>query len=746
MSYDAVRDWLNSNGISSVNEIIAAIRTYPSLMNHVDIESLVPLNADEFKANFFEALTAAKQRQDDLELQLQMGRLRLEMEKEVEVERLRLEKEKKKEEKQEVERRRSTAFSCLGSLSIDGDLRSKAEFAIHRNMEVVINILCTSSSESMIRSLLERALATPHQASALPQASTYEYATDIPLKLAGQVPSVSPSTQKVDAGVTPGAKHGALRCGPGHSGHYHAMGFATIMTSAYEQIQEHDTVTDFDGWGDLTKYITMERFSQHLRALAKQVHTLLNSSTSRHELEWTGYYNQAWNCFAARVLSKPASVSELEWGKLQRAVIQVHQLHIGKGRTCDAGAAVAHGGSDALDMFSNPVRLCKMKKDKSFDDMLSGNTHFQVQNQLQTLRGSVAARCKRDILQPFLSEVISSKGMLLQLMLPCLVGSQLGEFYPPAKGKDSMFVPVTLVAIEKPSLEQLMAIFAGMLCTQLALGEQLVFGREGVVRAPAFVLPDLRVEGTGLQRPSGYFDNLLFYNVAARGAPSQKLLIKLFDYSHRAEGVWYNCRPIAPVEESQRRRPPNAVLLDLINTHQGEEYLVEVKRASKECAIMIYGFIPGIHSPQSWDQMRSVLSLLSKAHENGIVHGDILPQNLIFGPSLSTIIDWDLWRYEHRKPAYIKGFNIHPFEAIRHPASGEERPMKRAHDCYSMAQLIQLWFEEEAFVADDGNWLDNLKTAEYLSSNLLARAPAHARLKSNLVAPITQTTKSPLRN
>jgi serine/threonine protein kinase len=216
------------------------------------------------------------------------------------------------------------------------------------------------------------------------------------------------------------------------------------------------------------------------------------------------------------------------------------------------------------------------------------------------------------------------------------------------------------------------------------------------------------------------------------------VIVKLFDYSLRTK-VWYNCLSTS-LEEAQkivkadeRRKAPDLILQRLINEHQGEACQIRVERASPECAILIYPYIPGTHTPQqvdAWQQMLSMLKLLGTVHQAGYLHGDILPQNLLFAPTsdaLSTIIDWDMAGLEHETPEYLDGYNRVNFDKIRHPAAEKGNVMKRAHDCYSMAQLIDLWFETGSV----GSFADKLRKAESLDATLLATAPAEAALKAN---------------
>jgi hypothetical protein len=99
------------------------------------------------------------------------------------------------------------------------------------------------------------------------------------------------------------------------------------------------------------------------------------------------------------------------------------------------------------------------------------------------------------------------------------------------------------------------------------------------------------------------------------------------------------------------------------------------------------------HCPNSLGTFKSIIKILQKVHDNGYVHGDIRPANLLHGEEDGMILDFDLARPEgtHYLDIYNriikwKGRNI------RHSEAAPLREMKKEHDRYSLSLIIELSF------------------------------------------------------
>lgn len=233
---------------------------------------------------------------------------------------------------------------------------------------------------------------------------------------------------------------------------------------------------------------------------------------------------------------------------------------------------------------------------------------------------------------------------------------------------------------------------------------------------------------------------------------SYDVCIKHFDYYHRTANAWYDSvsTQAVVVRPDQRRQPPDDKLLAVLNAHDKLPFQMRTVRAGPDCAIFVYPYIDGGHQPKSWSQMYSVLELMVNVHKAGYVHGDILPQNLVFAThsqQRSLVIDWDMARLEvtdmggTSPPRYVHGYNVVDFVDVRHPDAKPDQLMLRTHDCYSLAKLIALWFD----CVDKASSLELLQTAKSLTLDVLRQLGNDWHLKPRQQTQQTGATGSPQR-
>ena len=787
-----LKKWLRTHcaDFETEQRVLSALKRYPSLIHNLpydDDDDEVP-SAEQMVLIlklFFKAEEAEKEKEKEAEEKERDRRLRLQLEQ------LSLDKAIKAAEKNELEEKKARALRRIKAMpghlqDLQPALFQAISSTLKEPVPPVLSMLCDESA-SLERKYLVMALNAWDDSLAAP--SIYHcksrfLATSSPVlllcfslcidpeesvsSLINDVLEHTPSGQTTDYGNTPKIKHPHHHSAPGHAGHYLAMEFAAIMTDTYDQLSTGNARCDWSKWDDVAAYLDLAVLDQELAVFAETTALFWakGNSDSMHELAWSAFYTETWNALASNVIRlRPANgLSQDDTSKLRKATRLVHQFPLSTASetvvTCDAGASVPQAtvaGESVVILALNPIRLFEMKKKESLADFLAKQAHYQVQSEAQHAR-NLNVTAQKDLLQPFLFEMMSQGGnYLLQLWVPCLASSDLGRLYPPgtAKKRVGQFVPITLVAMaRKPTTQELRSIAAAMLYLQLKLGLQLI--TDGKRARAAYLVPDKQVEGMGWRVPVSVDQTLLqFHAQTDRHVLDNRetdVCIKLFDYSQRTK-VWYNDLTSSSLEKSQkivelaqRRRAPDATLQEIINQHQGAACQLRVVRASAECAILVYNYVPGTHRPRledSWQQMLAILRLLSKVHEAGYLHGDILPQNLVFAlilDHLSTIIDWDMAQLATANSLYLVGYNHKSFSNIRHADARENQVMQQAHDCHSMGQLVDLWFEAEEFAA-------TLRGADALTASILAAAPKVARLRAQptKVASL-QATRSPPRH
>jgi hypothetical protein len=77
-------------------------------------------------------------------------------------------------------------------------------------------------------------------------------------------------------------------------------------------------------------------------------------------------------------------------------------------------------------------------------------------------------------------------------------------------------------------------------------------------------------------------------------------------------------------------------------------------------------------------------------------------------------------RLEPAIPAstYVVGYNFESFEE-RHLKARAGKPMKRRHDCFSLAKLLRRWFQEDGLTS----FVDALEAAACMTNRLADTSP-----------------------
>jgi hypothetical protein len=502
------------------------------------------------------------------------------------------------------------------------------------------------------------------------------------------------------------------------------------------------------------------------------------------EMQWSGFMSRAWNAFATAAMQSgrgtDPNVAGTSNGRvpyhsrrfaLCSCTRLINQMSLRDDDstlvTCDFGASASSTSEMSTLLAKNPLRLGKVKIGVELTSLLCESVRYQAQAEMQEVRATNARNggAYKDIQQAFTLETMSNMACAWELMIPCQDGDVLAALYPgndrggepPAENgvnqvKRGKLVPVTLVALDKwpESDQQLMSMYLGLLHLHLRLSMRYLDGNP--CRSRGFKVPSTLVENLD------YFvddkaTNVLHYHVDRRveglsvrqktaivaidravGADNWSgFVVKTFDYYYRADS-WTlpQGKVLTMVPHEQRRRAPDAALGRLLVDQFG---LAVVERGGDNCAIFITPWFEGKHVPKSWRQIVRVLELLLSAHSLGYAHGDMLSQNIVFATTSDSawIIDWDMARSVHDSPApvYVKSYN----DTIggRHPSAKADQVIKRRHDCYSLGDMVQCWFEGDREL---DSFVQALQDATYLTEQLLATAQeldgrVHLKLKGS---------------
>ena len=141
--------------------------------------------------------------------------------------------------------------------------------------------------------------------------------------------------------------------------------------------------------------------------------------------------------------------------------------------------------------------------------------------------------------------------------------------------------------------------------------------------------------------------------------------------------------------------------------------------------LLEYRRIEGEHDLFFVRQATGLLQLLQRMHNDSVVHGDIRLANIVAhkdNPTQAQLIDFD-YSGKHDEDVYPEGWNDAIDDGQRHAGARGGQVMRKEHDWYSIAELLDYFFESE----EEGNrqtWVDlvaklkNEGVAEMLESAL----------------------------
>ena len=185
--------------------------------------------------------------------------------------------------------------------------------------------------------------------------------------------------------------------------------------------------------------------------------------------------------------------------------------------------------------------------------------------------------------------------------------------------------------------------------------------------------------------------NVLLYHNDAKG--SEDLVIKLYDYFAPLSSSSY-----FRAEESTRRcMPPE--LLEMLKGQFADIYgKWQLHKFGPTCQILEYPFIKGKPGVEAFPTLKAFLmavEIVAAAHDQEFVHGDLLPQNVIFSEEQGVVIDWDFAGKPgtHYPVGYFGQDSEHNIlQKMRHKDATAGSEMKYAHDVYSLVQMAHLFF------------------------------------------------------
>jgi hypothetical protein len=167
-----------------------------------------------------------------------------------------------------------------------------------------------------------------------------------------------------------------------------------------------------------------------------------------------------------------------------------------------------------------------------------------------------------------------------------------------------------------------------------------------------------------------------------------------------------------------------AILAALKQEHPAEYSSWKSTRLHPQYAMLECDYVDGSMLPKSWVQFVKAMDIVRTAHDHKFVHGDILPQNLIYHSDgvNSTVLDWDMTRSvaDGAQPTYSSGYLCTNHEQWRHPQADRNELMKMAHDAWAMACMAEYWFRGEGLE----DWVKAVKSSELVTEALVNQASA----------------------
>jgi hypothetical protein len=195
---------------------------------------------------------------------------------------------------------------------------------------------------------------------------------------------------------------------------------------------------------------------------------------------------------------------------------------------------------------------------------------------------------------------------------------------------------------------------------------------------------------------------------AGSAKSSNKVVVKEYDYYKRPNLVYYR----HPLTMEQHKE------LAAINPEYLTWKVVDLLKDGEDKVLVQhvrYNFVKGRHWPDNQKQFGTLLKLVLCFHAMGLVHGDILPRNVLFYKETALLIDHDL-HGQAGTARYPHGFNVSGIlQPYRHPDAIACEVMKKEHDCYALKAFVK-----EAWPTDN-------VLIQLLESNDLKEAISHCK-------------------
>jgi serine/threonine protein kinase len=159
----------------------------------------------------------------------------------------------------------------------------------------------------------------------------------------------------------------------------------------------------------------------------------------------------------------------------------------------------------------------------------------------------------------------------------------------------------------------------------------------------------------------------------------------------------YRVDPCRKVRRSSRQRSPTLNVRFLMNC--------SLELDAAQFRLISYPSIEGSHVASRVLQFVAIIQELFNLHMEDLVHGDIRASNIIFGEN-SCLIDFDFSGLENVQ-TYPEFFALKLPDGKRHPDVKPNGLLRKAHDCFSMAAIMEMYTMDEISVWNDAIALVN---------------------------------------
>eukprot|EP00977_Amphora_coffeiformis_P012999 scaffold3337_cov169-Amphora_coffeaeformis.AAC.9 len=357
-------------------------------------------------------------------------------------------------------------------------------------------------------------------------------------------------------------------------------------------------------------------------------------------------------------------------------LVALHQGCIGSGST-HSDISVSAVGQEQ----SPPLLVCEGKQDSDIN--VRDSVRGQLFNELVRHRTIFARGSGQNDYRPVLLMALNTSYVSLELAFPTTKNGRLkGEdWITPefnADGEVVFFtIQIALINIDDDTegRKKLAQLFCFLESALKKLRDMKDYGRD--------------------QWKTPWVNNIsVTSNVSKKGdnvtVVDEKRVYKEFCYYLRQKDD-FNTIAIQ-IEKQDQRKPPPKTLLQLL----GKPYSDWICReyAGGWFVVLEYDYIPGDHQQVTKASWMSLLRRIATLHNNGYVHGDILPRNMLFSGNEGYIIDFDLMRQEGQQ--YVLGYNYVDFEKYRHTDAQAQKQMKKTHDVHALTIIAVEYFGDDA--------------------------------------------------